>query len=95
MVVVSIQKCLRWLVDLAEYLTPATMTSFSLHSGFGTTIILDFSGYQWEIGGILKLVKSSVYKLRILRGACLCQPRLGTLLFLNLALRYYLGCYEY
>jgi hypothetical protein len=39
--------------------------------------------------------KSSVYKLRILRGACLCQPRLGTLLFLNLALRYYLGCYEY
>jgi hypothetical protein len=67
-------------VGLAEYLTPATMTSFSLHFKFGTTIILDFSGYKVGNQKVLKLV-SSVYKLRILRGTCLvwlvetCQPR--------------------
>jgi hypothetical protein len=36
--------------------------------------------FRLEVGNqkVLKLV-TSVYKLRILRGACLCQPRLGTL----------------
>jgi hypothetical protein len=42
---------LGWLMGLAKYSTPATMTSFSLHFKFGTTIMLDFSGYSRKSKG--------------------------------------------
>jgi hypothetical protein len=48
--------------------------------------------FRLEVGNqkVLKSV-TSVYKLRILRGACLCQPRLGTLLLSKLASEVSLG----